>query len=863
MTQEILYTSAPEGLKPGSSGFCTVVSTSGMAQNLAMKLESMSGYRHAFPPHSSEAKFNPVNYSHLTIQIGGRKYHVLSRISDAGLDYTQRSNKLAHHVALDQTDLPPAGPAALLATPGFSSVQWDGQVQLIPRRPGMESAHVATGPCHAWKNTMGDAGWAGVVASHLLTKPDKTISIIFPRGTDTLALVCEVFSLLPENQRWQTTFSTYFTKLPAGMDCQLRFVLDGTSESTALRRHPHVAVIDLAAPAEVTESHPLITLARTGQIEKPRPPVPRKPVPVFPTHPVAGKHSSAEETPEFEVTEQDLVTNAENAGIYQYGKPQGRPANGQRLPGAHLPHQKQANYSRLKRRRNLLLKWLMGGSFLLILLLLTFLAGSWVGKNNSSVPADNSAQGTEPATTDTKPNPDQGNQLALAEPETTTAKTNPPPAASESKPATTKEMDETAGSKTTKPEPEPVAEKPLAKTDPFVDIASKGYYLQLPDFNSTENKALAKVFLEPEQQLDLAVQGGKLLFNGNADFKIEPGSGTKSESTWKVIKFSENQLSGKSEIGIFQLKDNLLSYKWAGEKNKDDFIFQFAILSLSINKKAKPVLCKINTPQRTHPLEMKSSSAATAFAIETDIPIPDVLKSASQHIYLEINKIDMNSELTQDISIPQIPLQIVDATSGQANVSKDQFTVEVLARLAPHITHLSEKNIPRFKIDFQYTLDREQKTRLEGRLYAYPWYIIKNYGQDEFAIVSTATPQSDEINSFIWSNKHRTHLIKELKDTQFGNKALNMLDQKIKKEESKLEKNANKKEQEEARKAIAKWKKQKAEIKDILTYYPEEHQFFDKTFMPGTTCCRIHYRLFLKIEEHEIDISRSGDSTNP
>ena len=35
MSQEIVYTSAPKGLKPGSSGFCTVASTAGMARNLA------------------------------------------------------------------------------------------------------------------------------------------------------------------------------------------------------------------------------------------------------------------------------------------------------------------------------------------------------------------------------------------------------------------------------------------------------------------------------------------------------------------------------------------------------------------------------------------------------------------------------------------------------------------------------------------------------------------------------------------------------------------------------------------------------------------------------------------------------------
>ena len=116
MSQEILYTSAAAGLKRGSHGFCTVVSTDGMAQNLAQQLEMLSGYRHAFALNDPRVSLNPVNYSHLIIELGGRRYHVLSRIADAGVDYTQRTNKLAHHVALEESERVAAGPAALLAT---------------------------------------------------------------------------------------------------------------------------------------------------------------------------------------------------------------------------------------------------------------------------------------------------------------------------------------------------------------------------------------------------------------------------------------------------------------------------------------------------------------------------------------------------------------------------------------------------------------------------------------------------------------------------------------------------------------------------------------------------------------------------
>lgn len=96
MIEELIYTSAPQGLKPGSSGFTTVASTAGMASNLANLLESLSGYRHLADPGTAGAKQNPVIFSHLKGRVGGRNLNILSRIADAGLDYSGRTNKLAH-----------------------------------------------------------------------------------------------------------------------------------------------------------------------------------------------------------------------------------------------------------------------------------------------------------------------------------------------------------------------------------------------------------------------------------------------------------------------------------------------------------------------------------------------------------------------------------------------------------------------------------------------------------------------------------------------------------------------------------------------------------------------------------------------
>ena len=271
MSQEILYTSATAGLKRGSHGFCTVVSTAGMAQNLAQQLEMLSGYRHAFPLNDPRAALNPVNYSHLILPLAGRRYHVLSRIADAGVDYTQRSNKLAHHVALEESERVAAGPAAVLATPGFCECNWDGTARILPAGRTPSNRPESTGPCVEWKAVTGDAGWAGVVANHLISEREKPISVIFPAGTDTLHLTDEILRLIPEGRRWEITFSTYFTKLPAGLQCQLRFVLDGTPEATALRRHPHVAVLDLCTDLGPAETNGLVEIARVGRSSLPRP----------------------------------------------------------------------------------------------------------------------------------------------------------------------------------------------------------------------------------------------------------------------------------------------------------------------------------------------------------------------------------------------------------------------------------------------------------------------------------------------------------------------------------------------------------------------------------------------------------------
>jgi len=264
MIQEIIYTSAPRGLKVGSKGFCTVVSTRNMMKPLAARLEALSAYRHLLPPGDPH---NPVTYAHIISPVAGRKYHVLSRIGDAGLDYSQRSNKIAHHVALDaRTALQcPAGPAWLLKQPGFMRTQWQGEPGYIEHARSLPVGTLAPRICERWRESTGDAGWASILARHVGPHQDGDVYLICDPETDVLALVLEAQSLLTAQQRWLATFSTNYTRLPPDVVCRWRFVIDGTAEARDLRRRHHLRVHDLTGNLPPAPDSPAANAARTGQ----------------------------------------------------------------------------------------------------------------------------------------------------------------------------------------------------------------------------------------------------------------------------------------------------------------------------------------------------------------------------------------------------------------------------------------------------------------------------------------------------------------------------------------------------------------------------------------------------------------------
>ena len=114
MPLQYLHTSAKRGLEPGKSGFCCVARDRELSVDLARELERLSRYEHI------SGKSNPIILRHLQISIHSGNYHVLSRLCDAGNDYSKRNNHIAHHIAFTQDE------AISLPDPATILLFWKG-----------------------------------------------------------------------------------------------------------------------------------------------------------------------------------------------------------------------------------------------------------------------------------------------------------------------------------------------------------------------------------------------------------------------------------------------------------------------------------------------------------------------------------------------------------------------------------------------------------------------------------------------------------------------------------------------------------------------------------------------------------------
>ncbi len=252
MSEELYHTSAPRGLHPGTGGFCTVAMTSGISPLLEERLTLLSAYRWAdtvSDDAGGAAGASPVAWAHWRLPLGGRTFSVLSRVADAGVDHSRRSNRFAHHLVLEASEQVDAGPAWLLRRQGVMQTVWAGPPRLLPSNRSLPNGPNPTRACDAWAGAAGDAAWGRVLAEAYEADPQRVAWVIAPAGVDLLALFDESIALISPVRRWEVTFNTYFIELPAGLSCAWRGCPAGSRIAAELISHPGTAlVIDLTRP---------------------------------------------------------------------------------------------------------------------------------------------------------------------------------------------------------------------------------------------------------------------------------------------------------------------------------------------------------------------------------------------------------------------------------------------------------------------------------------------------------------------------------------------------------------------------------------------------------------------------------------
>ncbi len=246
MALALVYTSVPKGLKPGTYGFCTVACSRKLPEHTVSTLEQLSGYRRA---SSDPDGVNPVVYSYLFVEDCGTTRRVLSRVGDAGADYSGRANKIACHFVLERDDMGAAGPARLFDEKGLFVERWNDEPKYFENAIRLPSPKPSSVRLEEWERATGDSGWAGVLAATACT--GQPVCLIVSSKHNALRLYQEALDLVPVDRRWNATFSTYYTKTSPGVQCQWKAALQGSPEESTLRSIKNALLVDLTRPEKL------------------------------------------------------------------------------------------------------------------------------------------------------------------------------------------------------------------------------------------------------------------------------------------------------------------------------------------------------------------------------------------------------------------------------------------------------------------------------------------------------------------------------------------------------------------------------------------------------------------------------------
>jgi len=219
MASQLVYTSAAKLLDAGRSGFGTVARSRSLSPLVVSAIEQVSQFA-----NERGLDRKRVIHCHRRITAGSNRFHLLSRIRDAGSDYTGRTNHIAHHLVVTSEEALRAAAHGLTPADVLRQFEWlsewtggpryfetAGEVALDGFQPdGMSSSR------QTWIATTGNPAHARLLA---WDSAPRTGVIIAPPTADRLALLAEALAEFG-TQSWSKAFTTALetTDELAGLD---------------------------------------------------------------------------------------------------------------------------------------------------------------------------------------------------------------------------------------------------------------------------------------------------------------------------------------------------------------------------------------------------------------------------------------------------------------------------------------------------------------------------------------------------------------------------------------------------------------------------------------------------------------------
>ncbi|HWB01620.1 MAG TPA: hypothetical protein VG796_01265 [Verrucomicrobiales bacterium] len=206
MAWQLIYTSAPRLLDAGLTGFGTVARHRAIPPLVVKAVERISQF--ARLPGYDPSR---VIFSHRVLTLGGARFHVLSRLRDAGSDYSGRTNHIAHHLIVPAAEIAAVSfagvtPAdALLQMPWLD--RWDRPPEWLENSWEITiSDYVPLGEVdRSWERATGNAEHRWLLVTGAAA---KGCCLIVPPNHDLLPVFAASQHCQPTAQSWQTGFTT-------------------------------------------------------------------------------------------------------------------------------------------------------------------------------------------------------------------------------------------------------------------------------------------------------------------------------------------------------------------------------------------------------------------------------------------------------------------------------------------------------------------------------------------------------------------------------------------------------------------------------------------------------------------------------